>query len=171
MVCEDAQKSTEQSIKTYIENHQKWLSDLCYVLCKNKCDAEDIYQETWVKIIGNFDRFDGRKEFRPWAAKICVNCFKDMCRKRRRNAEFPSEEEKQSFLESVPGINEDEKQDYSKLYEAVSRLKPNERIAISLFYFQDMSGQTAAKIMGKSYGSFRVLISRVLKKLRKELEK
>ena len=171
LVCGDVEKSTEQKIKQYIDEYGKWLSNLCYVLCKNKCDAEDVYQETWVKIISNFYRFDKKRDFRPWATKICVNCFKDLCRKRKRSADFSSDEEKQRFLASIPSITEEDKQDYSKLYEALERLNTNERIAISLFYFHDISGETAAKIMGKSYGSFRLLISRTLKKLRKELEK
>ena len=171
MTCNGLDEGLNEKIKPYINEYQTWMTNLCYILCKNKCDAEDIYQETWVKVIGNFDRYDQSKEFKAWAGRICVNCFKDMCRRKKRNVEFSTEQEKTDFLESIPDISDAEKQDYSELYEALERLKPVERIAVSLFYFEDMSGQTAAAVMGKTYGGFRVLLSRALKKLRKELEK
>lgn len=156
-------------VTEWVNTYGKRIFGLCFTLCKNSHDADDLYQETWVKIIKSLDRYDEKRSFDSWAFKICVNSFRDMCRKRRKNAEVVGETEMQSFLESVPDIEETEKEGYSNLYMAIKHLKTNEQIAISLFYFKDMSGEDAAKSMGMSYNNFRVIVSRALKKLRKEM--
>ena len=158
------------TVERYIENYGPFISKLCFSLCKNVHDAEDIYQETWIKIIRSLDTYDTSRPFDIWASKICVNCFLDMCRRNKSEAHFESEDHMERLINSGR-IDQSEAEDYSKLYEAISRLTPQERVAISLFYFDDYDGKQAAQIMGKTHAHFRIIIMRARNKLRKELEK
>ncbi len=158
------------AVERYIESYGMMLSRLCFSLCKNYHDADDLYQETWIKIIRALDTYDTLRPFDIWASKICVNCFLDMCRKKPKEAYFECEEHMERLVNSNR-INPTEEQDYSRLYEAIGRLSSDERVAVTLFYFDDYDGKQAAQIMGKTYTHFRIILMRARNKLRKELER
>ncbi len=159
-----------KAIEHYIESYGAVISRLCFALCKNTHDADDVYQETWMKIIRSIDTYDASRPFDIWASKICVNCFLDMCRKDKNEAHFESEEHMERLVNSGR-ISSEDTEDYHKLYEAIGKLKPEERAAISLFYFDDYDGKQAAQMMGKTYSHFRIILMRARNKLRKELER
>lgn len=60
-----------------IGEYQTDLTRLCYSLCKNHADAEDLYQETWLKAIKYYEKYNRLKPFDKWLFAICVNTFKD----------------------------------------------------------------------------------------------
>lgn len=165
-----ADDSTQKVIESYIETYGALISKLCFSLCKNTYDADDVYQETWIKIIKSIDTYDTSRPFDIWASKVCVNCFLDMCRKNKSETHFESEEHMERLINSQR-VDRAEQGDYSKLYNAFGCLTLQERVAISLFYFDDYDGKQAAQIMGKAYAHFRIILMRARNKLRKELEK
>lgn len=158
-----------KAIEHYIESYGNVISRLCFSLCKNTHDADDVYQETWIKIIRSLETYDATRPFDIWASKICVNCFLDMCRKKPKEAYFESDEHMERLVNSGR-ISTEDTEDYSKLYKAIGKLKPEERAAITLFYFDDYDGKQAAQILGKTHTHFRIILMRARNKLRKELE-
>lgn len=64
---------------------QQYLFNYAYFLCKNVNDAEDLRQETNIKVIDNIDKFDG-KYFKSWACTLMRNIFID--NKRKKNIDF-----------------------------------------------------------------------------------
>ncbi len=52
-----------------------WLRRKAHLYCPNDFDAEDLAEETIEKILRSRDRFDSRKDFRPWALIIMRNTF------------------------------------------------------------------------------------------------
>lgn len=62
--------------------------------------------------------------FDKWLFAICVNTFKDHCRKRKREniIEFQSNEDKDSFLQNIPQCNNVNYDIYSDLYDAINTL-------------------------------------------------
>ena len=45
----------------YIEKHGRRLYGLCRTLCQNPVDADDLYQETWLKVHQKFNQYDPRR--------------------------------------------------------------------------------------------------------------
>jgi DNA-directed RNA polymerase specialized sigma24 family protein len=54
----------------YINAHGKRLFQLCLKLCADREDAQDLYQETWIKAYRFFDRYDSEQEFEGWLTTI-----------------------------------------------------------------------------------------------------
>jgi len=52
-----------------------WLRKKAQLFCPNKFDAEDLASETIEKILRSRDKFDSRKDFRPWALTVMRNTF------------------------------------------------------------------------------------------------
>lgn len=158
-------------LEAHIATHGKRLARLCFSLCKNKHDAEDLYQETWLHVVRAYTSYDPSRPFDVWLNRICINCFRDMCRRRRNTVTFDTTEHMDEFFASLPDPDDGElRADYAALYNAMAILNTEERAAISLFYFDDYDGKTAAQMLGKSYTHFRVILHRAKNKLKGELE-
>lgn len=131
-------------IDQYIRQYGKRLYGLCLTLCANSFDADDLYQDTWLKAVKNISQYDESREFEPWLTKICVNIYRNRLRRIMKSPvfdAFSSEEKKASVMDNI-AVPETE--DYSWLHEAVKRLPEKLRVTVILFYFWDMDvGQTA----------------------------
>jgi len=131
-------------IDPYIEKHGRRLYGLCRTLCTNPSDADDLYQETWLKVCAKFDLYNPSREFEGWLTRICVNTYRDGLRKKSRNLifdNFVSQESKDTVMENAAII---EKTDFSDLNDAVQQLPDKLRITIILYYFRDLDiNQTA----------------------------
>ena len=71
-------------IDEYIRKHGKRLFGLCLTLCADYSEAEDLYQDTWLKVLKNIPKYDPQREFEPWLTKICVNTYYTLFPHRKR---------------------------------------------------------------------------------------
>lgn len=156
-------------IDQYIRQYGKRLYGLCLSLCANSFDADDLYQETWLKAVKSISQYDPSKKFEPWLTKICVNTYRNVLRRLIRSPflEFRTNEEKDALLCSIPDA---ENPDYSSLYEAIDRLPEKYRIAIILFYFQNMDVAATAHVMGIPEGTVKSRLSKARKLLKEVLD-
>ena len=108
----------------YIRKYGKRLYGLCMTLCADKHEADDLYQDTWVKVIRSFDSFDASKDFEPWLTRLCVNTYRDKLRRLSRSPflNFTSNETKDAVFSTAPAP---EREDYSDLYAAIDQLPEN----------------------------------------------
>ncbi len=63
------------NIEHLVVDNITWLRRKAQIFCQNACDAEDLASETIEKILKSRDRFDSRKDFRPWALIVMRNTF------------------------------------------------------------------------------------------------
>ena len=155
-------------IDSYIRQYGRRLFGLCMTLCGDSFEAEDLYQETWLKVVKNISRYDPAKEFEPWLTKICVNTYRNTLRRIARSPmlHFRDTREKEELLHSVPAP---EKKDYELLYEAVRNLPEKLRLTVILFYFEDMDIQSAANVLGIPPGTVKSRLNRARNVLREVL--
>ena len=160
------------ALETYVEQYGGRLSRLCYSLCKNTHDAQDLYQETWLRAIRAYDTYDEDRPFDVWLHRICINCYRDMYRRARAHGTvaFETTEHMEQFFSSLPDPDTTDRADYAALYCAMETLTAEERAAISLFYFDDYDGRTAAEMLGKTYSHFRIILHRARNKLKGALQ-
>jgi len=155
-------------IDHYIEKHGRRLYGLCRTLCTNPSDADDIYQETWLKACAKIDQYDTANEFEPWITRICVNTYRDQLRKKARSLifdGFKSQEAKDSVMENV---SEAENQDFSDIHGAVRRLPEKLKTTVILYYFQDLNIGETAKALRIPSGTVKSRLSKA-KKMLKEM--
>ena len=152
----------------YIKKYGKRLYGLCMTLCANRYEADDLYQDTWVKVIRSIDSFDTTKDFEPWLTRLCVNTYRDKLRRLTRSPflNFSSNEAKEAVFSTVPAP---EHEDYSDLYEAIDRLPEKLRLAIILFYFEDMDISKTAETLGIPPGTVKSRLNKARKLLREVL--
>lgn len=157
-------------INQYIEEYGKRLYGLCLTLCADTFNAEDLYQETWLKVCRKISQYDEKKPFEGWLTGICVNLYRDNLRKQKISKifdGFASSEEKDRAIESVP---DKVKKDYSELHEAIDKLPEKLRITVIVYYFRGLSEAQTAAALGIPKGTVKSRLNQAKEKLRKELD-
>lgn len=153
----------------YIRDYGRRLYGLCIFLCANSCEADDLYQDTWLKVLKNFSKYDSSKDFEPWLTTICINTYRNTLRRIARSPlfnTFATTEEKEELLSSVPTP---EGKDYSALYAAIDQLPEKLRLTVILFYFRDMDTVSVAEVLGIPPGTVKSRLNKARNLLKEVL--
>ena len=153
----------------YIRQYGRRLYGLCRTLCASPHDADDLYQDTWLKAVKAFDQYDPARPFEPWLTRICVNTHRSSLRRLARSPifnGFSTTEEKESALNRVPAPA---KPDYLPLYDAIDSLPEKLRVTVVLFYFEDMDIHTTAQVLGVPPGTVKSRLNKARSKLKEVL--
>lgn len=147
----------EKEIEFYISKYSADLTRLCLSLCGNKADAEDLFQDTWYKAVKHYSKYDKEQPFDKWLYSICANTYKNTLKLfyNKHKVEFKTDEEKQSFLDSVPDANESNRDCYLDLHKVVSSLPKKLKIVIVLYYFKSYSTKEIAQILNIPEGTVK----------------
>ena len=119
-------------------------------------------------MVKNISRYDTSRDFEPWLTKICVNLYRNALRRLSKSPilHFRTNEEKDFLLCSIPAP---EKVDYRLLYEAIDLLPEKYRLAVILYYFDDMDIATTAQILGIPNGTVKSRLDKARKLLKEAL--
>lgn len=152
----------------YIRQYGKRLYGLCLSLCASTHDADDLYQDTWLRALQSFAQYDASRAFEPWLTKICINTYRNALRRIARSpfVSFSSTDEQDALLQSVPAP---EKPDYSALHAAINTLPDKLRLAVIAFYFQDMDLAATAQTLSIPLGTVKSRLSKARKILKEAL--
>lgn len=156
-------------IDQYIQQYGKRLYGLCLSLCANRAEAEDLYQETWLRAFQHLEQYDKEKPFEPWLTRICVNTYRNFLRRMARSPflSFRTNEEKDAMLNAVAAA---EGADYGLLYEAIEKLPEKYRLTIILYYFRDMDVAATAQALAIPEGTVKSRLSKARKLLKEVLQ-
>ncbi|MBQ8574956.1 MAG: RNA polymerase sigma factor [Clostridia bacterium] len=134
--------------------------------------AEELTEDTFVKIITKKPRFSGKSSFKTWLYAIGRNVALDYLKQKSRKKEVP--------IDEIFDLTDDEKElEHSFLREerkitvhrTMCRLKPEYRQVLWLVYFEDFSLKEASVVMKKKVHNIETLVSRARQSLKAELEK
>ena len=112
--------------------------------------ANDLFQETWIKVIRNFKKFDETRDFGKWVSAICTNTYKNMCRKaiRENYITFSDNDAMEAFWKMIPDHDSNAMAGgYEALYDAIDVLTPKQREVIVMHYFSGYSELECAEIL------------------------
>jgi RNA polymerase sigma-70 factor (ECF subfamily) len=128
-------------------------------------DAEDLAQDTFVKIFNHLKRFDGRARFTTWAYSIARNTALNHLRARKFHE--PLEEHEPYLANPIETIDPDHR---DLVWMAARRLKPKMFDLLWLYYSEGFSLGEIATISGMHPVSARVLLYRARSALKKKLK-
>lgn len=141
-----AQGGDRRAFQQLLERHYAMLFRLAYRFCGNRADAEDIAQETAVKLAENIRHFHAKSRFTTWAYRIAVNVCRDHGRRQASASRLQS-----AFVEA----DENRRADWADsdartrwLYRALDGLDPAMKETALLVIAEDMSHAQAGEILG-----------------------
>lgn len=153
----------------YIEAHGQRLFGLCMHLCRDRWDAQDLYQETWLKAYQARHKYDSSRDFGVWLTSICVNLYRDKLRRKKLLSFLPF-----SLQDDEPSpvhqLAAPEPEDYSDLYEAVADLPDKYRMVIVLYYFLGCDIAQTAAVLQIPAGTVKSRLSKARTLLERSLD-
>lgn len=140
-------------------------------LCGSTADAEDLTQQTFLKVWSSLDSFKGRSRFSTWLYRIAHNTYIDF---QRGNAGSNRDRSDQWWAECIdenpgPFANVAERQLARRLYEAVDRLDEDKKHVVHLHYYQGLSIRETARVLGIATSTVKYRLREVFKILRIKL--
>ena len=132
--------------------------------------AEELTEETFVKLVLKRPRFSGDSAFKTWLYTIARHVAIDYLRRKKQNV---STEDCKELVDEQADLERTFLQQEQKLqlYEAIEQLKPEYRQVLWLYYFADFSHKEIARILGKSTHNVEMLASRARQALKTILNK
>jgi len=123
-------------------------------------DVEDLYQETWLRVVRSATSFQAGKGFSTWLFAIAVNLCRDFLRRQRRTPQLAAVEERgaasSELARAEAGL------DATRL---LARLPDEQREVLILRYYHDLSEGEIAEIAGIPRGTVKSRLHNALAKL------
>jgi len=129
-------------------------------------DAEEVYQDVFVKALTKISSFDERKaSLATWLSRIAYNESVNHIRSRRMDFVLIDDNEMETAVEDIPSVNHDNEQVVLLLERAMALLPTAEQMLLSLFYYENRSLQEIAYITDSKPTTIGSRLSRIRKKL------
>ena len=125
----------------------------------NGDDADDLIQDTFLKIWLNIDRYNPAYTFGQWLYTIARNTFIDYLRKRQENVPLETLARGQSSL-PTPEQSVIDSQQRAQIEAYMERMKPRYKRLIELRFFRDYSYEEIATELGIPIGTVKTQLHR-----------
>jgi RNA polymerase sigma-70 factor, ECF subfamily len=148
-----------------------------YRITGNRDDAEDAFQDAWMKAYVHLNTFDGRAQFSTWLTRIAINSSLMILRTKRVHPETSMEIRDGDTWQHWQIV--DQMKNAEELYAAherlerlrqtISRLQPSLRNVLEIHHSNDSSLKEVSEFAGISVAATKSRLSRAKKTLRKLL--
>jgi RNA polymerase sigma-70 factor, ECF subfamily len=185
----------EEAFRTVVREWHSSMLRVAQIFVPTRSLAEEVVQETWLRVLGALDRFEGRSSLKTWVFRILVNTAKTRAQREGRVVPFSSLHdparipeaavEPERFLpddhdrhpggwSAPPRALPEERLVASETREviaaAVEKLPANQRAVISLRDVEGWSADEVRNALDLSEVNQRVLLHRARAKVRSALE-
>ena len=164
-------------INGLVELYGKDVFGFCKKITYSEFDAEELYQDTFLKALEIAGRIDENENPKSFLLSVAVSLWKNKQRKyarRARIAPTDSFDADDSFIEpsdnNTPEDNFLKKELYKKVNECIMQLDDKMRIPILLYYNSGMSTEEIAKIISCPQGTVKSRLHKARNLLKEKLE-
>ncbi|MBP1544687.1 MAG: sigma-70 family RNA polymerase sigma factor [Oscillospiraceae bacterium] len=137
----------------YIQRYQRTVYRAAFSYVGSCADAEDIVQDTFVKLYTYNGRFESEEHVKAWLIRVAVNLSKNLLRSRRRRGASEVTDHGSCDREN-------------ELLAAVMELPPSYREVIYLYYYEGYSAKEIAAILRHPVSTVTTRLSRGRKLLK-----
>lgn len=155
-----------KALTLLINEYKDIAYNLALGIVKNKENAKDITQDSFLKVLENIKGFRNESKFSTWLYKIVYN----------QSIQFIQKTNSTNFSDIDSGKANDFSNDFSngedkylELYQIIDQLEDNERNIVKLFYLAEKSIKDINSITGLSVSNIKVILHRARKRLHEKL--
>jgi RNA polymerase sigma-70 factor (ECF subfamily) len=140
---------------------------LAYARTKNKADAEDLFQEVFLRCLKSNLQFNSDEHCKAWLIRVTVNLSKNI---------LTSGWHRKILLKEVPlentekNNNHSPKDDKSEVFYAVMQLPEKYRVVVHLYYYEDYSVTEIANILKRKEATVKTQLFRARELLKQDLK-
>jgi len=175
-------KEKQKMFDELYDQHKSDVYSFAYYLTRNKGEAEDLFQDTWLRVAKNFPKALNMKKVKSWIFTITSNLHKDSLRKNRVRKSFILKKRRQTEMnlhsanhsysaETAFGSDSLEQTDMGgAISQALAKLPDRQR---QIFVLKEMAGfkhSEISEILNMPEGTIKSVLFRAVKKLRHDLQ-
>jgi RNA polymerase sigma-70 factor (ECF subfamily) len=153
---------SEAEARRAVELYADTVRRICFLHLNNYSDAEDVFQETFLKHALRAAPFESGEHEKAWLIRVAANACKDVSKSFFRRKVFSFEE-----VDSEPSYNMPDSS--REVLDAVLSLPEKYRNAVYLFYYEGYSAREIAGMLGKGENTVHTWLSRAKAKLKDAL--
>ena len=164
-------KSLHGDMKAFgvlIDRYKQMVFTLACRILRNKEEAEEIAQDTFLKAYKALETFKGEAKFSTWLYKIAYYQSLDQLKKKKRHiASVSLDHYRPTDIKVMSGVFEEmERQDRARIVKkAIDKLNEEDAAIVTLFYFEELSIREIAEIVSLSLEVIKVRLFRSRKQL------
>lgn len=167
-LIDGVKRGNKEDFSLLIEKYQLYSLKVAYRFLKDKALAEDVVQESFIKVYRKMSLFEGRSSFKSWLTQVILNTCKNRIRKHSRETlglDSPKPSRCQGPEESVIHLDIGE-----MLKGEIETLPDKQKQALVLRVYEDLSFKEIAEIMNSPYDTAKANYRHALMKLRERFE-
>lgn len=171
VLMERVARGDEAAFRILVERWERPVFAFLARMLGSREEAQDLAQETFLRVYGNAARYRGSGRFKSWLFRIAGN----QARSRLRRRKVLSWVGLDSGREDLPSAEEsaerrvEREDEAARVRRAVSKLPARQREAVALREYEGMSYQEIAEAMNTSASAVESLLHRAVTALRKDL--
>jgi len=161
-------KGDSQSFEDLLKRYQGRLYKVIFGWTRNQQLSQDLFQETWFRVIEHKKDFDPKRKFSSWVFQIALNLTRDHWRKEKR-AQTDPDSERIELSASETNLEQAliEREQMERLKNALSGLSRIESEVFMLRHFGEMSFQQIAEALGVNLNTALSRMHQACSKLKK----
>jgi RNA polymerase sigma-70 factor (ECF subfamily) len=157
-----------------VDRYKDMIFSLSLKMLKNREEAEEVAQDTFIKIFNSLSKFKGDSKFSTWIYKIAYNTCLDRLRKNKKEDLNISIDEFSAHLiktmdNALSALEDKERK--QTIQNCLNLLPGDENFLLTLFYFEEQSLEEIGKIMSINANNVKVKLFRSRQKLAVILKK
>lgn len=177
-IVEKAKQGDRQALTTLVNSYSSRVYNLALRIVRNKEEAEDVLQDTFLTVVAKLHTFDGRSSFFTWLYRIATNSALMLLRKKKiRRANFKSNDfdPEQMELNNLidwsqdPTIGVDNEEVKIKINDAINTLKEKYKTVFVLRDIEGLSTKETGEILNITQENVKVRLLRARQFLRNYL--
>jgi RNA polymerase sigma-70 factor (ECF subfamily) len=162
-------RGSRSALAALVERHQQRVLELAYRTLGSWEWAEDIGQETFLRVWRSADQYQPQARLTTWLYRIVVNLCLDARNKRRPVAVDPPDAPDPAAV--GPSVALETAERTAAIQAAVTQLPDRQRVALILHRFSDLTIRDVAEATGWTESAVESLLVRAYANLRRKLEK
>ena len=153
------QSFNEEWINDIVDKYSTMVYKLAFARTRNKENADDIFQEVFLRYIRKKPKFENETHEKAWFIRVTINCSKTLF-------SFINRENHEELNENISSAEEPE----AMMEEFLEKLSSDYRTVIHLFYYEGYSTLEISKLLGKKESTVRMQLTRARRNLKDIME-
>lgn len=162
-----AQQGDREAVSVLVRRHSGRLYGFLQRYHPDRNDCDDLLQETWIRVLGNLDRFDPDKRFSTWLFQIALNLCRDLARRDEVRSRF--RKGMQEMPQGKAYVTAEEKVDAMKVVQAIETLPQQQKEVLLLRYYHGFPEAEVSEILRCPKGTVKSRLHQAVKAVRGKL--
>ncbi len=161
-------KTQNEAFEKLVKEFQRPLYSVIRNIVASHDDADDVLQNTFIKVFANLKNFKGESKLFSWIYRIATNEALTFIRVRAKKSGISSQAQQEKIVSNLiadPDFDGDAVQ--IKLQKAIALLPEKQNLVFKMRYFDEIKYEDMSEILGTSVGALKASYHHAVKKIEK----